>query len=531
MFLLGLLFVGVGIFGFLRLQLVELLHVKPQGGVYSEGVQGDFTTLHPLFTPPGSPESDIESLIFSGLIRYDANQGTYIPDLAESFTVSDDFKTYDFVLRNSIKWHDSKAFSMDDVVYTYDLLKNESLVSPWKSVFSHVTYELGSDGNHIIFRIPDTDRFFLQSFQFPILPKHILESIPLEEQQGSYFAEHPVGTGPFRLLDLVRLNKYDLVQLKYYNKFQLNWDTHIQFIDFYFYNELTDLKNSTLSAYRSSLFEFPPSDYTNQTLSLPFYETLFFNLENDGVAKKEVRLAIAMMLRLFQKELEEVSMLDVFKGEESYDDDENFVRNHTKEEVEEKIRELLYQGGWQLYTKEFDDGIRRNTAREKLSLRIASLDAPKFTNRVEQVKKLLEQYGIEVQTDLLPWVSLLTDSIYQKKYDLLLLNIEVPEGPDYFPYLHSSSRNLISQGKNYSQFQDFEVDVLLEDLKMSMTSEKHDKVLIELEKRYDEFIPFIPLSKPGYTYLLRNNISGCNIPEKPLHLSDRFWNFKDCYVK
>ena len=68
--------------------------------------------------------------VFEGLTRI-GPAGEVLPDLAESWTVSDDGKVYTFKLHTGVKFHDGSDFSADDVkfslVYTYHGISNRPL--------------------------------------------------------------------------------------------------------------------------------------------------------------------------------------------------------------------------------------------------------------------------------------------------------------------------------------------------------------------------------------------------------------------
>ena len=63
--------------------------------------------------------------VFEGLTRITAT-GKIAPALAESWTVSDDGKTYTFKLRPGVKFHAGSDFTADHVKLSYDRARTEN---------------------------------------------------------------------------------------------------------------------------------------------------------------------------------------------------------------------------------------------------------------------------------------------------------------------------------------------------------------------------------------------------------------------
>src|ERR1700729_3462502 len=74
-----------------------LVAVPAYGGSLSEGIIGSPRFINPVLAVSDS-DHDLTSLVYSGLLRATPD-GDYTPDLAQSYTVSPDGKTYTFVLR------------------------------------------------------------------------------------------------------------------------------------------------------------------------------------------------------------------------------------------------------------------------------------------------------------------------------------------------------------------------------------------------------------------------------------------------
>lgn len=151
--------------------------------------------LNPLLDRAGWNE--VSSVILSRLVRPDHNGGI-AGDLAESYTVSPDGRTYTFRLRENATWHDGTSFTADDVIFTWDKLfdlatettldLNQASLARWRKVDSHT----------VVFELETPDTGFLAALtEIPILPAHLLQD---KDINSDAFDRAPIGTGPYKLL-------------------------------------------------------------------------------------------------------------------------------------------------------------------------------------------------------------------------------------------------------------------------------------------------------------------------------------------
>lgn len=82
------------------------------------GIASDPGTLNGA-TSSNFVEKIVSSNVLSMLIRLDRNFKP-VPDLAKTWTISDDGLTYTFKLQEGVKWHDGTPFSSADVKFTID---------------------------------------------------------------------------------------------------------------------------------------------------------------------------------------------------------------------------------------------------------------------------------------------------------------------------------------------------------------------------------------------------------------------------
>ena len=135
-----------------------------------------------------SAASDTEAVfhnVFEGLVLFDET-GALIPGLAESWDISDDGLTYTFHLRDDVTFHNGKAFSAEDVVYTYESLSGLGGEEALSSKFKNLTSVEAVDDYTVTMTLAEADAAFLQYTRVAVLPKGY------EDQSSA-----PVGTGPF----------------------------------------------------------------------------------------------------------------------------------------------------------------------------------------------------------------------------------------------------------------------------------------------------------------------------------------------
>lgn len=165
--------------------------------------------LNPALTPSGTTHP-VTGQIFNGLVRLDRSFNP-TPDLAQSWTVSPDGRTYTFKLAPGVRWHDGVPFTSADVKYSYEqvLTKLHSRTVTLAGVIDGIDTP---DDNTVVFRLKDRYTPFLRWLDEDngaILPRHLYEGTdPLTNPANA----KPVGTGPFKLESSVPGDRITLVR-------------------------------------------------------------------------------------------------------------------------------------------------------------------------------------------------------------------------------------------------------------------------------------------------------------------------------
>ncbi|MFN2504013.1 MAG: ABC transporter substrate-binding protein, partial [Acidimicrobiales bacterium] len=188
---------------------------KPRYGGRLVVGAGDPGMLNPALTPSGTTHP-VTGQIFNGLVRLDRRFNP-LPDLAQSWTISSDGKTYTFKLVPGVRWHDGRPFSSADVKYSFEqvLTKLHSRTITLARVIEGIDTP---DETTVVFRLRERYTPFLRWLDEDngaILPRHLYEGTdPLTNPANA----RPVGTGPFKFDSAVPGDRITLVRNPEYFK-------------------------------------------------------------------------------------------------------------------------------------------------------------------------------------------------------------------------------------------------------------------------------------------------------------------------
>lgn len=139
--------------------------------------------------------------LYNSLVAFDDDMNV-VPSVAKSWDISEDGKTYTFLLRDDVFFHNDSCFNgksrrvvAQDFEYSFNRLLDRKLSSPGTWIFSNVdSFKALNDS---VFQIDLKEAFpaFLGilSMQYASVVPH--EAVGF---YGEDFGRHPVGTGPFK---------------------------------------------------------------------------------------------------------------------------------------------------------------------------------------------------------------------------------------------------------------------------------------------------------------------------------------------
>ncbi|WP_421726046.1 ABC transporter substrate-binding protein [Bauldia sp.] len=81
-------------------------------------------------TTNGSRLSEFRHFGYEPLVRWAVDGSGIVPNIAESWTISDDATTYTFTLREGMKWSDGEPFTADDIVFWWERVETNTDINP-----------------------------------------------------------------------------------------------------------------------------------------------------------------------------------------------------------------------------------------------------------------------------------------------------------------------------------------------------------------------------------------------------------------
>ncbi len=152
-----------------------------------------------LFPPRAADvtASNAARSLFNSLVRLSATN-EIVPDLAESWEISDDGMQYTFKLRQGVTFHNGEVFDADSVAATVQYSSDPS--NDYAQDYAKVTDVSILDPYTVILRTAKPDPVFLTQMatNWAMFPPKYLSEVGIEG-----FEAAPVGTGPFRFVERV----------------------------------------------------------------------------------------------------------------------------------------------------------------------------------------------------------------------------------------------------------------------------------------------------------------------------------------
>lgn len=508
------------------------------GGTYVESIGGYPQSLNPLLSFYNDADSDVVSLVFSGLTRLGMN-GEVEPDLAV-WAIDATGITYTFQLNRSALWHDGAYVTADDVLFTTSLLQDPDYPGPpdisalWRSVR---VYKLDDYAVQFVLQQPFAP--FLDYTTIPLLPAHKLTGIRALELPTLEFNRQPIGTGPFRIAEeiVTEQGHITMVSLKrfprYYGK-----QPYIENLILRFY----PTPRAAFEAYQDGIVEgisriptellldaFAEPDLNFHSVTTAEMLMVYFNsFVTDTIPFNDTRVRQALFYGLDRQALVDTILLGqavlpqtpLLPGTWAYTTEGVPAYEYNLE----RAQTLLAEAGW---VRSLPTETLRNAAGLPFAFSLLTVNEQQDLAVARALGAQWARLGISVTLQPVPPLAL-SGVLESRTYEAALARLVIPGDPDPYPFWHETQA-LPGQGQNYAGFQDRRISEIVEQARITVNRERRLRLYQEFQQRFMEEVPALPLLVPVYTYGVDVRVNGEQVGPL-MRTGDRFRTIADWYV-
>lgn len=521
-----------------------MVEVPARGGDLIEGVLNTPAHINPLLSTSEigtEADRDLTALIYSGLLRSDGKNG-FIPDLADSYTISPDGLTYTFVLKPKLTWHDGKKITANDIVFTVKTAQDSRMKSPKRANWDGVEVEFVDDRT-VRFILKKPYAPFLENATMGILPEHIWGNIDYNRFDANNYNREPIGSGPYKI-DSIETETKDgdeipvSYTLKPFNSFALG-KPYIGTVKFVFFRSeqalLQALKVGSINAVNSvsaeSVKKLASENYRVEHAPLPRVLAVFFNqseqpIFSDLAVRKALDLATDKN-RIIEQAL---SGYGVVLDSPLPPGTMGYVPAKAEESREDRLakaRALLEKANWKFNEekKVWTKKLKKET--QVLRFELATSEATELKIVANELKTSWEELGAQVTVRVFATGDLKETIVRPRKFETLFFGQVIGLGDDPYPFWHSSQR--LDPGLNIASYANTKVDKVLD---AARSESDPEKLVSNYSKFRDEVVkdaPAVFMYAPEFLYVVPKEIQGLSLGDITVP-SERFLNIHEWYI-
>ncbi len=509
----------------------HIVYLPENGGNYIEALVGQPSYINPILAQ-SDIDRDLTKLIYSGLFKYNENLEIE-PDLADSYEISEDKKTYTIHLRPGILWHNGNPLLADDVLYTFEIMKDTEFNSPYAISFQGVELQRIDDYT-VSFTLPEPFSPFLSNLTIGILPGHIWNDVGPTNFRLAEYNIRPVGTGPYKFKELTKDREGTIKSYKIEKN--PNYYARTPYVDEISFKFYTDFESSINALNNNNVdgISYLPKNLKNNLsnkkiftheLQLPQYTAVFFNQKNSLFKNEDINKALSLGTdkeRILTEALQGQGVIvdaPILEGFIGYNPDiEKFRYDPTRAAA------VLDEQGWIIP----EDGGLRQKDGAVLQFSLTTVDQAEYLKTAEILIENWEALNIGVELKIMNPSRVDKEVIKPRNYEAFLYGEILGSDPDPYAFWHSSQS--LNGGLNLSSYFNKNVDTLLEDARKTDNVEERAQKYIEFQNLLIADMPALFLYSPIYEYPVIAKLKG--IDTKRISVpSDRFNGVEDWYIK
>ncbi|WP_028559678.1 ABC transporter substrate-binding protein [Paenibacillus pinihumi] len=445
--------------------------------------------------------------VYDALYYFNPVKGELINRLAaDSGTWSEDQKTLTVKLNTTAKWHDGEAFTADDVVYTFQVLKDHPVLD---------SYHLWSDTRLNSVRASSSDTVVFQlNNPFPsltnylttvyIVPKHLFE----KEDPETFLNKTPIGTGAFKFRNINESAiLLDANPESYLGAPQITELVLQRFKDspaITLALQKGEIQGTTGTIAMPSLPKLLENK-DNKLQQFPGLSTFAVIINNDKPGLNDVAVRKAIQQAINREEVvEKGEMGAATVGNHGFLSqvfgslvNEKLADDPSLQFSIEQANKTLENAGYVKNSK----GIYEKDGVKLSFVYYMAANAPAQNKEGAMITGWLNQAGIATTIKMVTWPEL-TSLAMSGSYDLIQNGITVPADPQAaLEVFHSKMTAPIGEntsGLNWARFRDSQVDEWLDE-GSAANAEQRTELYKKVQARIAELAPVVTLYSSGKT--------------------------------
>jgi len=478
------------------------------GGIFRRSLPSEPVTLNPVIA------ADMTSYLaykwmFDPLLDMDKDM-KLTGVLAESWEMSPDGLTLKLNLRKGVKWHDGKPFTADDVIFTFDAIRDPSVEAINKrAALDRVASYKKLDDSTVEIKFREKYAPSIYDFVMYIIPKHVYG---YPKGDGRKLNSHekntaPVGSGPFRFVSWKRGESIEMeANLDYFrgrphvDKFVLRIMPSLETEYSAFLTDSLDLTRLSPDLWEKAAAD-PSLKQKAYLLEYPSRQYFYMAWNEDGsnpfFADRNVRKAMTLAIN------RDAFINKILKGHGlpctgpffpgGGDSSPNVTPLPCDPAAASK---LLDDAGWK---DSNGNGIRDRGGVEFEFECIYAQEARDYQRFLEFFQQDLKKVGVSMKLRPVEW-SVFLKRTHTHKFDAFLSGYSFGDDPNPYSMYHSSMADLLpsgeGKGENDVSYRNPELDKLLEQQLVTTDREERKKILWKIHETIYEDQP--------YTYLVVN---------------------------
>jgi peptide/nickel transport system substrate-binding protein len=499
------------------------------------GMTQEPVNFNPLLYVNSGTEEVPEACMFDAL--WDVNEkGQFVPNLAakvptlENGGISPDGKVWKIELKKGVKWQDGTPFTAKDVEFTYQTIVNPKVAIRSRSGFDLIAqFKIVND--HAVEIVLDKPFVpFAWAWQkMHIVPAHILSKAA--DINTAPFNTNPIGTGPYKLVKRVAGSHMEYKKNPDYHRGAPAIDTVI--------HKFVPDQTVLYTQYKAGeidvmgLHGTPPDRFAEARqlkgrdaleTPAPWVEFIYFNCGKPQFKEKAVRQALYLAIDK-EKWIKDIQY-GLPKRTLSYLHPTHWAYNAKIKDPgfdPRKAAEMLDAAGW----KKGADGVREKEG-VKLAFSMSTTAGSKAREQAQaMIQAVWKEIGVAMEIKNMPASVVWGEYTTKSQFDTLMVGWEPTVGmdPDYTARCHSKQIPVKDGvGSNYVQYQNPELDKLLEEGVLISDMEKRKTVYHKIQEILHEDVPFAPIFAYMFLYGKKSDLEGYKTNP---YVTDITWNIQE----